>query len=425
MVTTDNLYSAGSGTGLLQPDMFFTIRPGVLYAYDAPQMVHDFAADAQIVGYVSRSQKPLVTGHASWRSLFLPGPRTTLTMQINAGTGLLSLLSTRVSPDQTSAMVVPTGNIDFQQTDTSESLSWISSKHTRVLQGILGRYGFTDDGAGTTGETRAFGGNLGFERTFVKDTLVLDASVLYVQFQRIAPVGAELGSRQDHQINPRGVATWRHDVDKKWSTNLDGGVVFVNPVGHDKFNPDAQKRGGTFAVFGGQIAYVEPWGRAMLSARRNVEPNLFLAQNTVNDEANLQVALPLMWLGGSMRAPKLAAMSSVGLAHTQLIDAQNGTTEGNFRVAHVDASLGWTPRPGQTYGVRYELVYQTGDSAAVMAVPAFVRNTLYVTFSLRYPERVAGDAPKRMKGVRSDRKDMLPSGGESIIPDVLEEGGRD
>ena len=115
---------------------------------------------------------------------------------------------------------------------------------------------------------------------------------------------------------------------------------------------------------------------------------------------------------------------TIGLLKEQVktFDAQNGTTEGNFRVAHLDASLGWTPRPGQTYGMRYELVYQTGDSAAVMAVPAFVRNTLYFTFSLRYPERVAGEVPKRIKGMRSDRKDMMPSGGDSIIPDVLQEG---
>jgi hypothetical protein len=185
------------------------------------------------------------------------------------------------------------------------------------------------------------------------------------------------------------------------------------------------KRGGTFGVFGGQMAYVEPWGRATLSARRNVEPNLFLAQNTVNDEANLQLALPLGWLGGSMRSPKVAALGSIGLAHTQLIDAERGSLEGNFRVAHLDASLGWTPRPGQTYGVRYELVYQTGDSAAVMDIPGFVRNTLYVTFSLRYPERVAGEVPKKLKGMRSDRKDMLPVGGEDVIPDVLEQGQDD
>ena len=424
VVTTDNLYAAGSGA-FLRPEMFFTIRPGVLYAYDAPQMVHDFTADAEVVGYLSRTDKPVVTGRATWRSIFLPSPRTTLNMSISAGTGLLSLLSTRLSPDETSATVTPSGKINVQQTDTAESLSWISSKHTRVLQGVVGRYGFTDDGSGTTAETREVGGNLGFERTFRKDTVVLDASVRYVQFERVAPVGAELGSRLDHQINPRGVLTWRHDLDRRWSTNVDGGVVFVNPVGTDKYNPGLMKRGGTFAVFGGQVAYVQPWGRAMLSARRNVEPNLFLAQNTVNDEANLQLAMPLTWFGGSVRRPTVAALGSVGLALTQLIDAQTGSTEANFRVAHADASLGWTPNPGQTYGLRYELVYQTGDEAAQKTAPAFVRNTLYVTFSLRYPARVAGEVPRRMKGMRSDRKDMLPSGGDVDIPDVLEEGQDD
>jgi hypothetical protein len=423
VVTTDNLYAAGSGF-LQRPDMFFTVRPGVLYAYDAPQMVHDFTADAEVVGYLSRSDKPIVTGRAAWRSQFLPTPRTSLGMAISAGTGLLSLLSTRLSPDETTATVTPSGRIDVQQTDTSQSMSWISSKHTRIQQGLVGRYGFTDDGSGTTAETRDVGGNLGFERTFRRDTVALDASVRYVQFERIAPVGAELSSRLDHQINPRGVATWRHDIDKRWSTNVDGGVVFVNPIGTDKYNPGLMKRAGTFAVFGGQVSYVEPWGRAMLSARRNVEPNLFLAQNTVNNEANLQLAMPLTWLGGSVRRPKVAVLSSVGFAHTQLIDAETGGPKGNFQVAHADASLGWTPQPGQTYGVRYELVYQTGDEAAQRTAPAFVRNTLYVTFSLRYPARIAGEVPKRKKGMRSDGKDMM-SGGAEVVPDILDEGGQD
>jgi hypothetical protein len=423
VVTTDNLYAAGSGF-FQRPDMFFAIRPGVLYSYDAPQMVHDFNADAEVVGYLSRSDKPIVSGRAAWRSVFLPSPRTTLSMSISAGTGLLSLLTARLSADETAATVTPSGRIDVQQTDTSQSMSWISSKHTRVLQGLVGRYGFTDDGAGTTAETREVGASLGFERTLRKDTVALDASVRYVEFERVALPGAELGSRLDHQINPRGVVTWRHDIDKRWSTNVDGGVVFVNPIGTDKYNPGLMKRAGTFAVFGGQVSYVEPWGRATLSARRNVEPNLFLAQNTVNNEGNLQVAMPLKWLGGSVRRPKVAVLSSVGFAHTQLIDAETGGPKGNFQVAHADASLGWTPQPGQTYGLRYELVYQTGDEAAQRTAPAFVRNTLYVTFSLRYPARVAGEVPKRKKGMRSDGKDMM-SGGAEVIPDILDEGGQD
>src|SRR5688500_8694688 len=96
MATTDNLFAAGSG-GDRQADMFATIRPGVLYAYDAPQMLHDFTAEAEVVQYLLHRDKPLLMGRAGWKSLFLPGPRTQLTMTINVGKGLLSLLSTRAS----------------------------------------------------------------------------------------------------------------------------------------------------------------------------------------------------------------------------------------------------------------------------------------------------------------------------------------
>ncbi len=424
VATTDNLFA---NDGEQRTDMFYSIRPGVLFAYDAPQMIHDFNADVEVVGTL-RGDQPLITGRGSWKSLFLTGPRSQVAMSINAGTGILALLSTRTSPDETTATIAPAGKVDVQQADTAESLSWISSKHTRVSQGVLGRYGFTDDGSGTQTETKEVGGNLGFERTFRKDTVALDASVAYLRLERIAPDGALLPSRLDYQINPRGTVSWRHDLDREWSTSADGGIVFVNPVGTDKYNPGRLRKTGTFGVFGAQVAYSEPWGRALLSARRNVQPNMFLAQNTVDDSANLQVAMPLSWLGGTNRRPRLAALGSVGVAHTQLIDSETGSTEGNFKVAHLDLSLGWTPRPGQTYGVRYELMYQTGDPAAEMEIPSYLRNTLYVTFSLRYPERVAGQVPKRNKGMRSDRKDLLQGGGD-VIPDVLDgsqdDGARD
>src|ERR1041384_8820568 len=113
--------------------MLFTIRPGVLYAYDAPQMIHDFNADAEIVGYLSRSDTPQVTGRAAWRSIFLPTPRTTLNMSISAGMGLLSLLTLRQTPDETTATVTPTGRIGVEQSDSAGAVSYISSKRKLVV----------------------------------------------------------------------------------------------------------------------------------------------------------------------------------------------------------------------------------------------------------------------------------------------------
>ena len=419
VATTDNLYAVGSG-GDRQADMFYTVRPGILFAYDSPQMIHDFTGEAEVLGYLIHSDRPLVTGHGGWKSLFFTSPRTQLTMTINAGTGLLTALASRTTSDQTVTTVTPAGQVDVQEADTSEQLSWISGKHTRVSQGVLGRYGFTDDRNGTTTDTREVGSNLGFERTFNKDTVGLDASISYLQLERIAPPGAVMRSRLDQQLNPRGVVTWRHDLNRQWSTSADGGVVFVNPVGVDKYAPMVARRGGTFGIYGGQVAYSEVWGRMLLSARRNVSPNLYLAQNTVDDAANLQVAMPLPWLDDTRRNPKLVALGSVGVERTQMIDATTGSTEGDFKVAHLDITLGWTPKPGQTYGVRYELAYQTGDSTALMEIPSFYRNTVFFTFSLRYPDRVVGELPKRRPSTRSDRKDLM-GGGDPIIPDMFED----
>ena len=101
-----------------------------------------------------------------------------------------------------------------------------------------------------------------------------------------------MGSRLDFQLNPRGTVSWRHDFDRQWSASADGGVVLVNPVGTDKYNPNEPRRAGTFGIYGGQIAYADVWGRATLSARRNVSPNMFLAQNTVDDAAEPPARAP-------------------------------------------------------------------------------------------------------------------------------------
>jgi hypothetical protein len=388
-------------------------------------MIHDFTAEAEVTEIVLTGGRPLITGRAGWKSLFLVGPRFQLNFTINAGTGLVTQLAARTTSDQTTATVMPSGRVDVQQADTGQSSSWISSKHTRIAQGVLGRYGFTDDGAGTTTDTREVGGNLGFERTFQNDSISLDASVSYLKLERIAPISAEIGSRLDHQLNPRATVAWRHDIDKKWSASGDGGIVFVNPVGVDKYNPDVMRRGGTFPIYGAQVGYLESWGRAVLSARRNVSPNQFLAQNTVEDAVNFQVAMPLPWLDDTRRNPKLVALGSAGVGRTQLINSETGSTEGNFKIARVDLTVGYTPRAGQTYGVRLETAYQTGDSTAMVVIPSYLRNTIFFTFALRYPDRVPGELPKRRPTMRSDGKDMLPSSGELVIPDVFDEGQDD
>ena len=61
-----------------------------------------------------------------------------------------------------------------------------------------------------------------------------------------------------------------------------------------------------------------------------------------------------------------------------------------------------------------------------MAVPDFLRNTFYFTFTLRYPEELQVRVPRRTNSVRADRKDLQPLGAEPVIvdpEDFLQSGG--
>src|SRR5204863_3271422 len=105
----------------------------------------------------------------------------------------------------------------------------------------------------------------------------------------------------------------------------------------------------------------------------------------------LSLAMPLPWLDESRRRdPKLVGLGSLGLNRTQLINSETSDVESSFVVGRLDVGVGYSPKPGFTYGLRYEFIYQTGDDAAVALIPGYWRNTLSFTFSIRYPDRVAG-----------------------------------
>lgn len=417
---TDNVFAAADNR---QPDVFMQIRPGVLFAYDAPRMIQELNAELEFLEYVNHSNDPSLSGRAGWRGFFTPGPRSEALLSGNVGTGRLNALTTRTGADQTGITVTPAGSNSFRSADANEYLSWVSSKDTRASETSFVRWLATTDNMSpaTTTESFELGGTLGFERSFRSDTFSLDPGGSYLRLNRNAAPGVMPGSYFTRQLNPRASVTWRHDIDRQWSTNVDGGAVYVNPISGDATVSKV------FPTFGGLVAYTEAWGRATLTARRSVAPNLFLAQNTVDDVIISQLALPLPWLDENphLRSPKVVALGSFGLERTQLIDPTSSALIGQFDVARLDGGLAYTPYPGQTYGIRYEFVYQHGDSATMMPTASYTRNTLYFTFSIRYPDRVAAQVPHSTHSVRSDRKDLAPVGAEPVIPDPSEpqEGG--
>jgi hypothetical protein len=420
VATTDNVFAQPRANA--EADIYTQIRPGLLFAYDSPRFIQEFSAEVEFLEYVAHSDKPSVTFRAAWQGFYTPGPRSEMTMSVDASTGQLNAMATRTSPDQVGINVVPPGQVDVQQGNATEFLSYQAGKDSRISENVFGHWTQTNDAdPAIMVKTEAYetGASLSGDHSFQHDTLAVEAGASFVYLKRTDPLGVQMGSRLDQQVNPRAVVSWRHDFNKYWSFSGDAGGVYVNPVGTDPFNPMDKRRSAPFPIFGGTLAYTEAWGRVLFSARHSVTPNLFIAENTVDDNGTLTVAMPLPWLDENphMRNPKLIGLGTLGVERTQLIDPSMGDLLGRFYVAHLDAGVGYTPVPGQTYGLRYEFLYQTGNSTATMIIPSYWRNTIFFTFSLRYPDRVAATVPRRNQSLRSDRNDLAPTGAEPVVPD--------
>ncbi len=361
---------------------------------------------------------------------FLTGPRSELSLTVNGGTGRLSSLTARTSPDQPPAIELqPAGNPQFMSADASEYGSWVASRHYRLSERIFARASETDDNNvdfETVITAAEAGASIGIERRFQVSSLSLDVGGSALRLERVAAPGAVIPSRLDQQLNPRVRAAYRRDFDRKLSGNLDGGLVYVIPFGKDPYNPDdPERRRGIFPVMGAQLAYTDVFGVSTLSLRRDVAPNLLIAQNTVSDIAVVSAAVPLPWREDNRRrAPKLIALGSIAAMRTQLVDPVTSDLARSFAVGRVDIGVQYSVRPGFSYTFRYELMIQSSnrDVTTEMIVPGFFRNTFYFSFKYRWPEEVAISVPKRRgQAVRADAGDASPLGAEPVIPDLLEE----
>lgn len=424
---TDNVFSEQRGEQ--DGDLFTQLRPGIRFTYGLPRMIHDLEAEAEITQYALHGHTPSLAGRLGWQALFLPSPLSEVLVAANASSGVLNAITARTPADQAALQLVPLGKVDYRQADGSQFASYILSREYRLSERLFARASSTDDNLDdpTIVTSAEAGLNLGVERGFRKSTLSIEAGVSTLRMERQAPVGAPMGSRLDRQYNPRLRAGYTYDINRRISAMVDGGLVYVIPHGIDPYNPDDMSRTtGLFPVVGAQLALVDAWGVATMSMRRDVTPNLLVAQNTINDVATVTAAIPFAWRGTvRRRSPKLVGMGSIQMMRTRLIDPVTSDIDNSFALARLDAGVSYAMRPAITWSVRYEFMYQTGgrDNMGGL-VPGFFRNTIYFSFKARWPEDVAVTVPKRRQNsVRADRKDLSPIGAEPVIPDLQDDGG--
>ncbi|MDX2088911.1 MAG: hypothetical protein SFX73_13725 [Kofleriaceae bacterium] len=415
---TDNVFAEQSGDQ--NSDLFIQVRPGILMSYGMPRMINDLSVEAEVTGYAINGNDAALTGRGTWRALFFPSPRTELVLQASGGSSLLNVISVLAQPDQALG-VQPTGAVIALTADAGQSFSYQLSREFRLSQNLFARTTQTDDNRidPTITDSREAGFDIGIERTFEGSSIALQIGGSILRFEREAPVDALMGSRLDRQRNPRARARYRRDWNRKLSLGADVGVVNVRPYGIDPYNPDdMDRRDGYFPIVGVNANYSDEWGVANASVRRDITPNLLVAQNTINDSLNAAAAFPIAYNGGTRRSPKLVVISALSLQRQQFIDPVTSEPGASFGIAQFTVGFQYAFRPGLSYGVRYELALQDGNGTVDMPAQSFMRNTIFATFRIRYPEDVAFHVPRRRKNGAASRDS--PIGAEPVIPDLVD-----
>ena len=436
LASTDNVLNAPDGQPG-QGDIFMQVRPGALFTWETPRMIQQLVGEVEALEFVRHNDQPSLGIHAAQRAFYTPGPLSTLFTVLDVSSGQASALTTRSAPDATGVALQPSQLIYTENGTASESASHQVSLATSVHETASGQYVHTDDGG--TGDpirqqhtqtlTELLTLTGGVTRTWTHDALQFDLAVQFLHLEEAAPLGSPPGSdRLDRQVNPQGTVLWRHDFDKHWSGGLQGGVVVVDPVAKDPFNPTLDQSNQILPVVNVQAAYTDDWGKAIGTVGRTVTPNLLVAQNTENYLAQVQLSLPIPVADDFKRgAPRLLAASSLGYIRTTLLDQELGMDAGSFDIVHADAGLLWTPRQDLTYGVRLEYFKQIGEASNNPAVQFFdfSRTTLFLTVAGKWPARVVTAVPQQ-QSFRADGRDTATPG-EVVVPEEPTEatGGPD
>jgi hypothetical protein len=444
LAATNNVFNAPDG----QPadgDLLVQIRPGALFVYESPRMIEELVGEVELIDFLIHNDQPSIGGHAAWRQFFTPGPLSTLSTTVDAQAGEISALTSRSAPDTTGVALQPSSLIYDETANVSESINRVASLGTSVHETAALTYGFTTDNGDNDpvrhqpNETLTEGISLiaGVTRSWPKDSLSFDVGGQFLHLERAAPLGSPPGSDVfQRQVNPQATVQWRHDFDRHWSGGLLGGIVIVNPVGTDPFEPMESTSVQFFPVGTVQAAYTSDWGKAILTVGRNVAPDLFIAANTVNDTALLQLSMPISSANEIRRGPPhLLASSSLGVSRTTIADGVDnaqlamlqGVLAGSFDLIHLDAGVSWTPKQDITYGLRFEYLRQvaSAEETAMGSFFSFARSTLFFTVAIRYPARVVAQIPLQNR-VRADNADTATPG-EVVVPEepTEETGGPD
>ncbi len=392
---TDNVESLPQG----HSDLFYEVAPGALFTLESPRTIHELTYEFRYTGYGSHTEANSYSNQGSWRGLFLLSPRTEIAMLATVRQGQTNTF--RPTDGTISVDLLPAG-ADFFTLESSETLRHQLNPNWRLTQTASASHTSTtvpgaDPGTDTTTDGLDLGATMGADRSWKRDGVGLTLGVDYIVLTQ--------PDASSHQINTSADLAWRRDLSLHWTSMVRGGVTGIFPIQQAAGDATSSMVEPTIS---GILAWFPNWGSLRLEAQRMVAVNMFLAQNTVADEATLTGWLPVPYFVEDPLAPILTISSGIGIRRAQLVDLSSNQRE----VANsysADVALHYSPHRS-AFGVtlRYTFNHQTQDAATVdPALAQFTRNAIMLEVHGRWPERQAATFPNRAP-LRVDGTDITP-----------------
>ncbi|WP_437866176.1 hypothetical protein [Sorangium sp. So ce363] len=365
---TDNVRSAAEPPdGSPKADGLGTASPGLIFTYTTPRTAQTLSYTFSTSFFFREADASSYSNMAMWSGRFVTSPRTSLTLGASGSQGQLNTFQLEQTPGTTTLPANEGGTTNFVQGSFNEGFSLQASPVWSLGQAAtFAVYNPLED---RPPRTYSATNTLTAQRVFRHDVAALALSVGYTHFDNVD----DLYTSRDQLLSTL-VASWQHDLGRRFSSQLDvGGVVAT----------DLKDGAGSLARPAGLAAlrYTHERGEAAeLAYTYSATPNVFLQQTQLSHMLTLRAAVPVR------PAWHLAVEGSLGgqLAQPLTITGGELDTGPTTLALLTDVALLWSPVivvPDFALALRYQHMNQRAEAATT------VRNTLLLSVSGAFPRR--------------------------------------
>ena len=374
---------------------FTTLSPSVVLVLESPRSLQRMSYRYEYDLFLAQSSASGSSNQVDYHGIFELSRRTTLLLGSSASETNRYAAVAFSAPAVSTIAGLPAGAGAFAQAaadatlDFDLALAWRAWAGSNVLveAPIFGT---------RAPQTSEWGLRTGVERTFLRDAAGFEARSDYTVVRNtILNSGAPAGIQE--QWVTSGVALWRHDWGRNFTSRAEAGVARVQ-----RFNTG---RGLWAATGAGMLAFANQSGDAQLSYTHGVSTNALLGQSLLADEIRLRGALPLTW------DKRLVLAATAGYQRGRLID-EDANLAAHVAISNADVVLGWQATKALEFTLRYQHIQQVSDAAAPPLPLSFVQNNVLAGAVLRFPPD--RDMPRPYRAAfRVDRSDEIRDGASS------------